>query len=213
MNIALPIITNLILVSFLLIGLFVGKNNGWKIQLTKLLVLLGTGVGLYFLAPVLFKLEILQKLAFNLPELIPTLIPLVNSLIIFTLFFLVYFVICIIIKIVKSVMLHKKEGYTKSKKVKVKQTKDQKKLAKQLLKQKRKELKKQRKTVDKVFGALLGIVVAFVIGFVFIMPFKYILLNVSNTQTELSEVYKGYGYTVYGQLDKGTDIVNKINKV
>ena len=86
MNIALPIITNLILVSFLLIGLFVGKNNGWKIQLTKLLVLLGTGVGLYFLAPVLtkllFKLEILQKLAFNLPELIPTLIPLVNSLII-----------------------------------------------------------------------------------------------------------------------------------
>ena len=217
MNIALPIITNLILVSFLLIGLFVGKNNGWKIQLTKLLILAGTGVGLYFLAPVLsnllFKLSIFQKLIINIPELIPTLYPLINSLIIFTLFFLVYFVMCIIIKIVKSVMLRKKEGYTKSKKVKVKQTKDQKKLAKQLLKQKRKELKKQRKTVDKVFGALLGIVVAFVIGFVFIMPFKYILLNVSNTQTELSEVYKGYEYTVYGQLDKGTDIVNKINKV
>ena len=87
MNIWLPIITNLIMLGILVAGIFVGKKNGWKVELSKLIIMLGVGVGLYFLAPVitnaLLSIETLVQAQLQIPYLVPAII---NSLIIFVLF-------------------------------------------------------------------------------------------------------------------------------
>ena len=98
MNIWLPIITNLIMLGILIAGIFVGKKNGWKVELSKLIIMLGVGVGLYFLAPVITKLQI------------PYLVPAINSLIIFVLFMVVYMIVSLIASAIHKKVVAKQNG-------------------------------------------------------------------------------------------------------
>lgn len=53
MNIWLPIITNLVIILIAAAGMIAGKRDGFKIAFTKLFILLGLGVGCYFLTPLM----------------------------------------------------------------------------------------------------------------------------------------------------------------
>lgn len=207
MNIWLPIITNLIMLGILVAGIFVGKKNGWKVELSKLIIMLGVGVGLYFLAPVitnaLLSIETLVQAQLQIPYLVPAII---NSLIIFVLFMIVYMIVSLIASAIHKKVVAKQNGiaYIKLKgrgngKINRANRKE--------FRRRIKEARKQKKT-SQVVGAILGFVVAALITFVLFMPIKYMFKGLSNIDNNFNS---GFEYTVWGQLDNATDVYDSIN--
>lgn len=207
MNIWLPIITNLIMLGILVAGIFVGKKNGWKVELSKLIIMLGVGVGLYFLAPVitnaLLLIETLVQAQLQIPYLVPAII---NSLIIFVLFMIVYMIVSLIASAIHKKVVAKQNGiaYIKLKgrgngKINRANRKE--------FRRRIKEARKQKKT-SQVVGAILGFVVAALITFVLFMPIKYMFKGLSNIDNNFNS---GFEYTVWGQLDNATDVYDSIN--
>ena len=101
----------------------------------------------------------------------------------------------------------------------VRKTKEERRLARENRRLRRKQMiekakqeAKQKSKVDKIVGAVLGFVMALVVGFVIFMPIKYCFVSLSTTPA-LEQIETGYEYTPYGQLDKLTHIVDKINEV
>ena len=110
MNIWLPIITNLIMLGILVAGIFVGKKNGWKVELSKLIIMLGVGVGLYFLAPVITNALLSIETLDQAQPQIPYLEPAINSLIIFVLFMVVYMIVSLIASAIHKKVVAKQNG-------------------------------------------------------------------------------------------------------
>lgn len=209
MNIWLPIITNLIMLGILVAGIFVGKKNGWKVELSKLIIMLGVGVGLYFLAPVitnaLLSIKTLKTLVQAQPQ-IPYLVPAINSLIIFVLFMIVYMIVSLIASAINKKVVAKQNGIAYIK-LKGKGNGKINRANRKEFRRRIKEARKQKKT-SQVVGAILGFVVAALITFVLFMPIKYMFKGLSKVNNNFNS---GFEYTVWGQLDNATDMYDTIN--
>ena len=206
MNIWLPIITNLIMLGILVAGIFVGKKNGWKVELSKLIIMLGVGVGLYFLAPVitnaLLSIETLVQAQLQIPYLVPA----INSLIIFVLFMIVYMIVSLIASAIHKKVVAKQNGIAYIK-LKGKGNGKINRANRKEFRRRIKEAKKQKKT-SQVVGAILGFVMAALITFVLFMPIKYIFKGLSQVNNNFNS---GFEYTVWGQLDNATDVYDSVN--
>ena len=207
MNIWLPIITNLIMLGILVAGIFVGKKNGWKVELSKLIIMLGVGVGLYFLAPVitnaLLSIETLVQAQQQIPYLVPAII---NSLIIFVLFMIIYIIVSLIASAIHKKVVAKQNGIAYIR-LKGKGNGKINRANKREFRRRIKEAKKQKKT-SQIVGAILGFVVAALITFVLFMPIKYMFKGLSEVNNNFES---GFEYTVWGQLDNATDMYDIIN--
>ena len=206
MNIWLPIITNLIMLGILVAGIFVGKKNGWKVELSKLIIMLGVGVGLYFLAPVITNalLSIVTLVQAQLQ--IPYLVPAINSLIIFVLFMIVYMIVSLIASAIHKKVVAKQNGIAYIK-LKGKGNGKINRANRKEFRRRIKEAKKQKKT-SQVVGAILGFVMAALITFVLFMPIKYMFKGLSQVNNNFNS---GFEYTVWGQLDNATDVYDSVN--
>lgn len=203
MNIWLPIITNLIMLGILVAGIFVGKKNGWKIELSKLIIMLGVGVGLYFLAPVITN----ALLSIDQAQLqIPYLEPAINSLIIFVLFMIVYMIVSLIASAIHKKVVAKQNGIAYIK-LKGKGNGKINRANRKEFRRRIKEARKQKKT-SQVVGAILGFVMAALITFVLFMPIKYMFKDLSQVNNNFNS---GFEYTVWGQLDNATDVYDSVN--
>lgn len=215
MNIILPIISNLLIALVLVLGIFTGIKNEWKISLTKLVFSLGFGVGLYFLNPVLTtsvsKISFIDNLIQN------NLITLVTlKACVFSLSFLILFgILSIILMIIRhhrnEVRYLKSQNMVLTKRAKALDKNTEKVLKKEdkkARKLKRKELAKQHKKA-RVFGAILEALTCIVLIFVAFMPVKYV---VKNELKDVQGIETVYDYTPIGQLDKATNIVEFIIK-
>lgn len=205
MNIWLPIITNLIMLGILVAGIFVGKKNGWKVELSKLIIMLGVGVGFYFLAPVITNalLSIETLVQAQIPYLVPAAI---NSLIIFVLFMIVYMIVSLIASAIHKKVVAKQNGIAYIK-LKGKGNGKINRANKREFRRRIKEAKKQKKT-SQIVGAILGFVVAALITFVLFMPIKYMFKGLSQVNNNFNS---GFEYTVWGQLDNATDVYDSVN--
>ena len=206
MNIWLPIITNLIMLGILVAGIFVGKKNGWKVELSKLIIMLGVGVGLYFLAPVITNALLSIETLFQAQQQIPYLVQAINSLIIFVLFMIVYMIVSLIASAIHKKVVAKQNGIAYIR-LKGKGNGKINRANKREFRRRIKEAKKQKKT-SQVVGAILGFVMAALITFVLFMPIKYMFKGLSNIDNNFES---GFEYTVWGQLDNVTDMYDIIN--
>lgn len=205
MNIWLPIITNLIMLGILVAGIFVGKKNGWKVELSKLIIMLGVGVGLYFLAPVITNalLSIETLVQAQIPYLVPAII---NSLIIFVLFMIVYMIVSLIASAIHKKVVAKQNGIAYIR-LKGKGNGKINRANRKEFRRRIKEARKQKKT-SQVVGAILGFVMAALITFVLFMPIKYMFKGLSQVDNNFNS---GFEYTIWGQLDNVTDVYDSIN--
>lgn len=211
MNIWLPIITNLIMLGILVAGIFVGKKNGWKIELSKLVIMLGVAVGIYFLAPIITT-PIVTALANgqSIAEIMihmPYMIRAINSLIMFLLFIIIYGILSLICSAIANKVAKKQNNITYIK-LKGKGNGKLNRQNKKLYRKQIREAKKQKKT-SQIVGALLGFIVAALITFVLFMPIKYMFKGLSEVNNNFNS---GFEYTVWGQLDKATKVYYKINE-
>lgn len=206
MNIWLPIITNLIMLGILVAGIFVGKKNGWKVELSKLIIMLGVGVGLYFLAPVITNALLSIETLVQAQKQILYLVPAINSLIIFVLFMIVYMIVSLIASAIHKKVVAKQNGIAY---IKLKGRGNGKinRANKREFRRRIKEAKKQKKT-SQIVGAILGFVMAALITFVLFMPIKYMFKGLSKVNNNFNS---GFDYTVWGQLDNVTDMYDIIN--
>ena len=215
MNILLPIISNALIALVLVLAIFIGKKNEWKLSLTKLILTLGIGVGIYFLNPILTK-EI-SKITFidNLlqAELVSkaTLSSCIFALSFLILFGLMTLVLAIIRHHRNEARYLKSQNMVLTKRAKALDKKTEKVMKKEdrkARKLKRKELARQHKKA-RVFGAMLEVLVSIIAVFVVFIPVKYI---VKNELKEVQSIETVYDYTPIGQLDKATGIVEFIVK-
>ena len=211
MNIWLPIITNLIMLGILVAGIFVGKKNGWKIELSKLVIMLGVAVGIYFLAPIITT-PIVTALANgqSITEIMihmPYMIPAINSLIMFLLFIIIYGILSLICSAIANKIAKKQNSITYIK-LKGKGNGKLNRQNKKLYRKQIREARKQKKT-SQTIGALLGFILAACITFVLFMPMGYAFNQLEQTAPGITA---GIKYTAWGQLDKATEVYDKINR-
>lgn len=211
MNIWLPIITNLIMLGILVAGIFVGKKNGWKIELSKLVIMLGVAVGIYFLAPIITT-PIVTTLANgqSIAEImihIPYMIQGINSLIMFLLFIIIYGILSLICSAIANKVAKKQNSITYIK-LKGKGNGKLNRQNKKLYRKQIREARKQKKT-SQTIGALFGFILAACITFVLFMPMGYAFKQLEQTAPGITA---GFEYTVWGQLDKATEVYDKINQ-
>ena len=234
LDIILPITINILILGIITAGIISGKKNGFLYELLKFVFILGMGVGIYFLLPILtdacLKIPFIVNLINNNLITVVTL----KSIIFTTAFILLYLLISLIFVLIK----HNKYKHTKiltnsisdrkyvnsaniiktsstNRKDTKKLKKEQKRFIKQQKQQEKELLKVNTKPLtkkQKVFGIIFGLLISIIIGFVVTLPTKYIFNEIATTQPSLSDITKGYEYTIYGQLDKLTDIDNFIIK-
>ena len=223
MSIALPIISNILIAALLVLGFFVGRNNGWKRQLIKLFLVAGAAVGMYFLAPIvarsLLQIEFIVGMITSL-EVLYLFTPIVYTLLTLLSYLLISAVLSIIFNCIKKSKNKVVTSKTKSAKVNIAKSikltkiekqnnrriaKENKKAAKLALKQQ--YTKKQK--VGRIFGGIIGIVIAFVIGFIVFLPINA-LQNVAPIDSGLEKIYDTslYGVVDFDLSDKLVENIN-----
>lgn len=232
-DIWLAIIINCVILGILIGGILVGKKNGFVCELIKLLVVLGIGVGIYFINPLISNLCLnISFIKASIEQNLLTL-ELLHALS-FTLSFIIcYCIITLVFVIVKRIKTkHTKIVITSTKDrkyvnsaqaakvsgVNKKETKKLKKEQKKYLKQRKKQEKelininkKNLSKTQKVFGLIFGLIISLVIGFIVTLPMKVIVKNIAQSQPSISQITKSYEYTIYGQIDNLTGVVDFIN--
>ena len=214
MGIWLPIVTNILIALVLVAGIFIGKKNG-LLSIIKLPLVISACITCYFINPIIIeKILSIEAVGLFLVEVgvtLPSLIALSLSL----LCLISYLIISILIAIVRVATKKEKIAISinTAKRVKIK-TFD-KKADKALRKEEKKLLKSQRQLRKisksrKVIGSIFGFMTAIIIGFIIMFPIKYIFINIASNQENLSEITSGYEHTMYGQLDKITEVSNTI---
>ena len=182
------------------------RTTAWLcLILAKLICLLASVVGIYFLTPVVAKQV----------SKIVLLSEIVKPVTFFGLFLVAYILITVILFIVKRcTRFEKRQTLNTAKRAKVvglnkKETKKMRKNRKDLSKSNR--TIKQLRRASKVCGAIFGFVVALLFSLILMLPTRAIL-NVVAEQTGEEEIKCGYEYTIYGQLDKMGDGIEKLIK-
>ena len=216
-NIALPIISNVIIAMLLVAGCLVGKRNGWKIELGKFIALCVCGVATYFLTPLLANILLADSAVLSFVEGLGLTSAVVSSTCFTTIFVLFYLLVTIIALAIRLGVERVKEQGTlnSANRLKVK-TGDRKtdRLARierrRLARVRHKQKKLSR--VSRVFGAILGVLVAFICVIVIALPVKDVLTDIASTSEKLANVTCAYEYTVVGQFDNLTHISDLLIK-
>lgn len=216
-NIWLPIIIDVLILGIMVAGALIGRKNGFLYELIKFVALCVCGVGLYFLNPIVANAVshigfVENAIAHNFIT-----IEIIKAFTLLFMFLLVYLIATIILKIVKKVNQKKIVGVNTAKPAKIyglnrKETRRLRREHKKLQKEQKKLARANESKKNKVFGLIFGLLVAIVVGFVITLPLKPIFNHIATIQPEIAEVEKGYEYTPYGELDKVTNIVEKILK-
>ena len=232
--ISLAVIMNVITLGIVIGGIIFGKKNGFLYEFLKLVTFLALGVGVYFIMPTLSNLCLKINFINNLIEDHLLTLELLHSLVFTLTLMICYSIETLIFVIIRRnkfkhtkilVASTKDRKYVNTAKVATvgginkKETKKLRKEQKKLIKQKRKQEKellklnqKQLTKSQKVFGVIFGIIISLIIGFVVTMPLKTIFKSVAATQPSASEITKSYEYTIYGQVDNLTDVIDFITK-
>ena len=224
-NIWLPIVVNLLILGIMVAGVLVGRKYGFKVEAIKTIILCGLGVGIYFLSPII--VGALLHIEFLAQAVISGVISIasIKLLVIYLLFMIVYGIVSLIIRLIVNKKLNKGLKVNRAKEVKArginraetaKLRKEQRRFRKIAKKNNKKLLKENRKHSiskrSKVFGAIVGFICAVIVGFVVTLPLKSIFIDIAHSDSAISDITYGYEYTPYGQLDKVTDIVERIVK-
>jgi uncharacterized membrane protein required for colicin V production len=195
MNLIIPISINLITLLILISGVIIGSRNGFKLELSKLVLILLSGVGCYFLSP-----TIENFITIDIPTTI--LKPTIFSILMLG----CYLIISILLLIIKKLTSTKEiQGINSAKKVRLKGF--DRKTTRRLRKEERKnrKLEREKKILgkkSKVFGSIFGFIIALIIGFIILLPYKPITNHIVEQKPQLEYINKNYHYTIYGQVDK-----------
>lgn len=178
-------------------GIIIGSKHNWKFQLTKLVCLLGLGVGCHYLIPTVN--ELLLKV--NLVQQMTIIEPLVLNSLSFSLSFICGYIVVslILLGIAASINKKKNNGVRVSRTIKVKAANA--KTNKQVRKIDRKE------NPLNIVSMLLGILIAFMLSFVIMIPTKYVFNTIATANPEMQDIEYGYYYTLPGVIDYTTNIV------
>ena len=215
-----PILSNLLVIAIIAIGFFVGRSNGFKLQLTKLILTIGAGIGTFFLTPVFVNMLNLEAEAIAYAGMFGHAI----------LFLAAYLVITLVIATIRHCIVKReraaaKAGSNKAKAVKHKRVNVTKKSKEELALQKEKEKRfiKERKREERlakklarkeyarlhrksrIGGIICGVIGAFVMIFTLAMPFKF---GFKVLDEQFKGANNGYEISIAGLLDKGTDYVD-----
>lgn len=210
MIIALAVILNLVLVALVTTSIFVGKNNGWKSQVAKLVSLLVCGVGFYFLSVFLTNIILTIPFIITYTEPLSNPVVVICSLAYSILMFIGYGITSLIVGIIRRHNRKKQTGIvnTKIKGIDRKTTRRLRKEAKKLNK-----LQTEQSRRSKVLGIIFGIVIALILAFMIVTPLKYMLNEIALIKPEWSSIVLVYEYTPFGQLDKVFNLSKIIFKV
>lgn len=209
MEIVLPIIFNVVTALILIAGLFIGKNNGWRLTLSKLIMIAGAGLASYFWMPIvsdkLLELEVVNNILSRFGMTTMSL----NSISFALVFFAFYLFTSLGFALLASSMNKQDIGINVAKRKRIKSF-DRK--ADRLLRKEEKRLNKinrefkKRSRASRVFGSILGIIIAAIVAFVMLMPVETVLDHIATNNPDMDKVTSTYEYTVYGQLDNLIDI-------
>lgn len=212
-NIIVAVACNLVAVFILISGIFSAIRDGWKVSLTKLFLVIGGGVGTYFLTPVasdkFYTIEgvetVLNKVGGGIS------VGTINSCIFLILFMLFYAVILMICSIVRHCII-KKLRNKKLNKLKMKRAKSinphaERMAARAEWKALKAKYREQRRWYHSLISGFIGSIVAVVVGFVVLMPYRYIAKDI-NYKGDKEYLTKGYEYTLNGIIpDKVSDFL------
>lgn len=214
MNIVLPIISNVIVALVLLLGVFTGLKQEWKLSLVKLLLICGIGVASYFLiTPVtnlLVSIPALSNIGFS---------DITFRACSFSAMFLIASLVVEVVMLLIARCRDKKRRKIMSNGIIVKRAKAldkraEKSLRKEDRRNKRLERKNFRKAHKKarLFGAVLSVLAYVLIAFALFIPVKYVAKDVATAHPNYAVVETAYTHTAFGQLDALTNVVEYIVK-
>ena len=206
MNIILPIITNLITIAIIIAGIFIGKRNGFGISLSKFILLVGACIGSYFLVPLITNL-LIQIEFINELMILPYSAEILNSLVLLILTMIFYLIITLICKLITSHVKYEDENINIAKPAKIKglSRKETKQLRKEQRKLRQLQLK-EKSTASKIFGIIYSVIISIIICFVLYITCMYIIKSIIVIKPELAYLSNAYEYTIFGQLDKLTNL-------
>lgn len=213
-EIIVAIICNLVAALVLVSGVLTSLKCGWKVSLTKFVLVACGAVGTFFLTPVLsskllgltFEEITLQQVLVNYHITQPT----VSSLI-FLLLFLVFYVITLFVcKVLKHCLIKAQREKATINKAKIKRAKSINPKAERAAKRTAwRELKASYQAQNtfgkKLLSLLLHIVVSVALGIVLLIPFGYVAKDM-NFDGSKEFLVKGYSYTLPGVI--GEDFSN-----
>ena len=206
-SIIVAVVCNLIAVLILFSGIFSSLNSGWKVMVTKVILLCGCLVGAYFSTP--FLSEQLANIPYGdkilgepLTEALG--VGVVNSaMFAFSALFLYAIdeMVCSILRhsLIKS-LREKSENKAKLKRAKSINPKAEKIARIASWKALKAEYKAQNVWWKKLISGFIGVVIAVVVGVVALLPYGYAAerLNSRGTREYLEQ---GYDYTLNGIID------------
>lgn len=222
-NIWLPILVNLLIVGVVALGVLIGKKNGFKYEIIKLLTVCAACVGLYFLNPVVADVICNIEAVSAAIAAGAITVAIIKSLTFLGLFLLTYLLITGIFGIVRlSRELNQTSGIVNTAK-RLKPVGVTKKETRRLRREQRRTLRRQKieaalkikidekgkHKLSKVFGAIIGGIFGVIFAFALTLPLKPTFDKLAEDPS-VEAIQTGYEYTAFGQLDKATDIVNKV---
>lgn len=213
MEIVLPIIFNVVTALVLIAGLFIGKNNGWRLTLSKLIMIAGAGLASYFWMPIVSNKLLEVEVVTNTLSRFGMATMSLHSISFALVFFAFYLFISLGFALLASSMNKQDIGINVAKRKRIKSF-DRK--ADRLLRKEEKRLSKinrefkKRSKASKIFGSIFGIIIAAIIAFVMLMPIETTLDHIATNNPDMDKIASTYEYTVYGQLDNLVDISNII---
>lgn len=213
-EIIVAIICNLIAALVLVSGVLTSLKCGWKVALTKFLLVGGGAVGTFFLTPVLSdKLLGITHSGVSLETMLSNYNisqPTVNSIIFLALFLAFYGLALLVCKVVRHCLIksmHKKVAINKAK---IRRARSINPRAERAARRTAwREMKAEYNAVNnwwkKLISVVLHLIVSVALGIALLMPFGYIAKDI-NYNGEKAFLEKGYEYTLNGVIgDKFSD--------
>lgn len=204
-DIIVAIACDAIAVLILISGILSAIRDGGRVALTKLLLVLGGGVGTYFLTPVIsdkfYTIEGIETVLSKVGGGIS--VGTINSCIFLILFMLFYAITLITCSIVRHCLI-KRLRNKKLNKLKMKRAKSinphaERMAARAEWKSLKAKYREQRKWYHSLISGFIGSIVAVVVGFVVLMPYGYIAKDI-NYKGDKEYLVKGYEYTLNGVI-------------
>ena len=212
-DIVVAIACNLVAAFILISGIFSSIRDGWKITLTKLILILGGGVGAYFLTSVLsdelYAVEGVDTLLSKIGGGIS--LGTINGciyLILFLLFYVITLMVCSIARhcAIKK-LRNKRLNKLKMKRARSINPRAEKMAAKAEWRALKVKYREQRRWYHALISGFIGAITATLVGFVVLMPYGYIAKDI-NYKGDKEYLVKGYEYTLNGVIpDKVSDFL------
>ncbi len=191
MTILIAVLTNLLILSLLVVSIFKGKKNG-LLSILKTGLTAGLIIGSYFITPLI--LPLLGSISFLPIDLTSSLTTVsvfsITALISFSILSLLFMIIRKLLEKKRLIKVNAKKPLAR--KVKTRTKKD--------LRKERKENLRLAKT-KQIIAGLFSLITALMIGYIIYLPTKMVLKDIN-----VPHVQDVYEYTIFNQLDKLTDL-------